>query len=162
MHQCTDLRTSFNGSIVHVVNYSTINEILHHTEKSTLQSLLTSKGTPNSTNIVIGPQLADEGLLYGNSHHFQMYDKLLKSDGVIVIVRYQELDVPKLIMDSVESTQGLFVFSVLFATIISLIVWFVVSIFVYRNLFLRESEFTRLMINEDERYNFARYINTHY
>ena len=84
-------------------------------------------GTPNSSNIVIGPQLADEGLLYGYSPQFQMYDKLLKSDGVVVIVRYQELDVHKLIMCSIESARGLLVVSVLSATIISLIIWFTVS-----------------------------------
>ena len=131
IHQCTDLQTLYDGRrtrpFMHTVNLPTIYDIVSNPDQSELPSLFHSKNTTNSTNIVIGPELADEKLLYGNSSHFQMTDKLLKSDGVVVVVRYQELDVQKLILESVGDTKGLLIVSLLLAVIMSFLVWFAVS-----------------------------------
>ena len=131
LHQCTDLRELFDGQaripFKHNVSHSTIHDIIDNPDGETLPALLKEKRTPNSTNIVIGPELADYELMYSYNKQFQMYDKLLKSDGVVVIVRYQELDIHRLIISSVEGTQGLLVASMLLATIISFVIWFTVS-----------------------------------
>ena len=131
IHHCTDLRTLYDGKgtrpFKHDVKLETIYDIISNPDQSQLPSLFHSKNTTNSTNIVIGPELADEKLLYGNSSHFQMTDKLIKSDGVVVVVRYQELDVQRLIIESVGDTKGLLIVSLLLAVIMSFLVWFAVS-----------------------------------
>ena len=132
LHRCNDLRDTYDGlykvpQYKHVVTRYTVHDIVQNPEKSSLPSLLKSKNQTNSTNIVIGPELADSQLLYGYNPKFQMYDKILKSDGVVVVVKHQELDIHKLIIASVGGTQGLLMVAVLLAIIVAFVVWFTVS-----------------------------------
>ena len=101
-------------------------------ERSQVDAIIQSEnpvselGLSNISNIVIGPVSPQKGRWLQKYPNFIMQDKLLRSKGVVEVVRSHELHMNKIIFHSVFYASSLLTTIVLLALVIALLMWFTV------------------------------------
>ena len=87
-----------------------------------LEILEREYGIKNTTNILVGT-VSPNGNILEVVQKFVPYDKLFKSDGVVVIVHKSQLSLPRIILRSVADSGDFFVAMVMLAIPAGLLLW---------------------------------------
>ena len=128
-HHCPELKGIFTGDgnpDTKPWNHSLIHHILF---KGNPKEILSQNGIHNVSNIIIGPEVTHEDLIYKQANNFSSNDKLILSKGAVSIVDRRTINTGVVLGDAIKSGCSLLIISLLLAILAAVVLWYAVSLF---------------------------------
>ena len=130
VHYCPDLHDAFTSNDnpeTLYVPHSLIHDILFDGDP---KKILSEYGINNVSNIIVGPEVTHQNLLYKKTNNFSSHNKLIKSDGDVSIVDRRSIHVGIGLGYAISSACSLLVISLLLAPLAAMILLYAVSVFI--------------------------------